>query len=151
MDRWIGTAPGIRRSADRWGGLVPRHFGRLSEDEILGKSALAHRLRTISEVFCSVANNRRGDDEMGQRSRIITEILDLPGWKVAETYFEARDGARVLPMPGHPMALGTTLVLLIERRWASRCSHCDAIGATIHERLSPRRWNDRNRSVNGAL
>jgi transposase len=79
---------------------------------------------------------------MGQRARILTEIFGFDGWKVRQTFFEAADGRRVEPIGGFAVLRETRLVLVVERRWLARCSHCGAACRRIHERLPPRRWAD---------
>ena len=37
---------------------------------------------------------------MGQRGRILTEILGFDGWKVKATFFESSKGERVEPVGG---------------------------------------------------
>lgn len=81
---------------------------------------------------------------MGQRARIFAEILDVPGWKVLDVFWENSDGERVLivPIRGLGMPTNVTLVLRVARRWAPRCCRCDGLGEATHERLEPRRWRD---------
>lgn len=80
---------------------------------------------------------------MGQRARILTEVLGYRGWKVKEVFFEDKDGARLALMPGYAPAATGQLVLRVERKWAPRCGQCGAIcGRAAHERLAPRRWRD---------
>jgi transposase len=79
---------------------------------------------------------------MRLRSRIVTQVLGVPGWKVREAFFETVDGRQVEPVRGFKLPAGTRLVLRVERQWATRCSHCSAIGQKLHEQLKPRRWLD---------
>jgi len=79
---------------------------------------------------------------MGQRSRILTQVLGYRGWRVVEAFFEAADGSRVVPVAGYDVPRGCRLVLRVERRWASRCETCHAIGPKLHEQLPVRRWQD---------
>ncbi len=79
---------------------------------------------------------------MGQRARILTQIAGFRGWKVAEAFFEGQGGARVEPVAGYDVPTGCRLVLRVERRWATRCAKCLAIGGGCHERLKTRRWKD---------
>jgi transposase len=79
---------------------------------------------------------------MGQRARILTEILGFDGWKVKETFFESADGRRIEPLGGFAVLRETRLVLVVERRWLARCSHCGAACRRVHERLARRRWAD---------
>ncbi len=79
---------------------------------------------------------------MGQRARILAQVLGFDGWRVTEAFFEGRTGERVEPVGGFGMLRGTRLVLLVERRWLPRCSGCGSPCREIHERLAPRRWAD---------
>jgi transposase len=79
---------------------------------------------------------------MGQRARILTEILGFGGWKVTETFFESATGERVRPVGGFSMIRDTRLVFEVERRWLPRCSQCACLCRRVHERLAPRRWAD---------
>jgi transposase len=80
---------------------------------------------------------------MGQRTRILTEILGFRGWKVQEAYFEDAARTRFEPVDGYGVMPDTLLVLRVERRWAPRCSQCGTICRAVpHERLPARRWQD---------
>ena len=79
---------------------------------------------------------------MGQRARILTEILGFDGWKVTDTFFESAAGVRVRPVRGFAFVRDARLVLVVERRWLARCSKCAGVCHGIHERLLPRRWAD---------
>jgi transposase len=80
---------------------------------------------------------------MGQRTRILTEILGVRGWKIAEAFFETEQGARFEHLADAAMLANVLLVLRLERRWAPRCSACGAIcRAGSHEQLEVRRWKD---------
>ncbi|MGH2998738.1 MAG: hypothetical protein ACRDNM_05490, partial [Gaiellaceae bacterium] len=79
---------------------------------------------------------------MGQRGRILTEILGFDGWKVKEAYFESAAGARVEPAGPLVMLRATRLVLVVERRWLSRCGQCGSLCRHAHQRLAVRRWAD---------
>lgn len=80
---------------------------------------------------------------MGQRVRILTEILGFNGWKVREAYFEDAKGKRIEPIAGCGMLPEIRLILRTERRWAPRCSQCGTICRNgPHERLPVRRWHD---------
>lgn len=79
---------------------------------------------------------------MGQRARILTEILGFDGWKVTEAFFESAEGLRVVPVGGLSLLRETRLVLAVERRWLARCSKCAGPCRVIHERLGERRWAD---------
>jgi transposase len=79
---------------------------------------------------------------MGQRARILTEILGFDGWKVKETFFESSSGERVQAVGGFAVLRETRLVLVVERRWLPRCSRCGAACRRVHEHLQARRWAD---------
>jgi transposase len=81
---------------------------------------------------------------MGQRGRIITEVLGFSGWKVIETFFEDAAGARVTPTRDLTRLRGTKLVLVVERRWLPCCGRCGARlqRRSSHEQLGERRWAD---------
>ena len=79
---------------------------------------------------------------MGQRARILAQVLGLPGFKVIDTYFENDHGDRVESIAGYDVDRDARLVLVIERRWAARCARCFAIGGKCHERKPRRRWTD---------
>ena len=79
---------------------------------------------------------------MGQRTRILTEILGFDGWKVTETFFESAIGKRVEAVGGFALLRDTRLVLVAERRWLPRCSRCGTACRQVHERLPARRWAD---------
>lgn len=79
---------------------------------------------------------------MGQRSRILTEILGFDGWKVTAAFYESADGARVEAVGSLALLRETRLVLIVERRWLARCSGCAAPCRRVHERLPSRRWAD---------
>jgi transposase len=78
---------------------------------------------------------------MGQRGRILTEILDLPGWRARATRWETEDGKPALLLNGE-VPVGVRLVILLERKWAPRCVCCGALRQIVHEQLEPRRWAD---------
>jgi transposase len=79
---------------------------------------------------------------MGQRSRILAQVLGFVGFRVVESYFENSDGARVWDAPGWRPPPTTRLVLRIERKWAPRCGDCGAVCRRIKERLAERGWDD---------
>lgn len=79
---------------------------------------------------------------MGQRTRILTQIVGVRGWKVMSHRWEAPDGATIVPVSGYEVPADARLVLVMCRRWAGRCAKCLAICAGSHERLKPRRWQD---------
>jgi transposase len=79
---------------------------------------------------------------MGQRARILTEILGFDGWKVRDAFFESAAGERVVPVGGLGMVRETRLVLVVERRWRPRCGQCGGPCRGVHGHLSVRRWAD---------
>jgi transposase len=79
---------------------------------------------------------------MGQRARILTQLVGCRGWKVADAFWENGRGERVEPVAGYDVAPGSRLVIVLERRWAARCAKCLAICDRCHERKKPRRWKD---------
>ena len=79
---------------------------------------------------------------MGQRSRILTDVLGFDGWKVKELFFESAGGARVKPVGSLALLRETRVVLVIERRWLPRCSQCQHACRKVHDRLGARRWSD---------
>lgn len=79
---------------------------------------------------------------MSQRTKILTQIIGFQGWKVIDQHWEGRNGARIEPLAGYHVPAGARLVLVVSRRWAPRCAKCMAIGASCHERLPVRRWDD---------
>jgi transposase len=79
---------------------------------------------------------------MGQRGRILTDILGFDGWKVTEAFFESAAGKRVEPVGGLSLLRETRVVLVVERRWLSRCGQCGGPCRRVHEQLPARRWDD---------
>ena len=80
---------------------------------------------------------------MGQRTRILTDILGVRGWKIVEAYFETEQGSRFDRLADVAILSNVRLVLRLERRWAPRCSTCGAIcRGGSHEHLPRRRWKD---------
>ena len=80
---------------------------------------------------------------MGQRTRILTEILGFRGWKIEEVYFETERGERFEHLGDVRILSNVVVVARVERRWAPRCSACGAIcRGGAHEHLPRRRWKD---------
>jgi len=79
---------------------------------------------------------------MSQRTRILTQITGFAGWKVHEARWEAKDGRAMTPVAGYDVPTDAVLVLVMQRRWAARCSHCMAICDSRHECGKRRRWID---------
>jgi transposase len=78
---------------------------------------------------------------MGQRQKILTQILGFDGFKV-DGHFEGVSGRRLAETALPSEFRGATLVLTTERCWLPRCSACGAVCRKVHERLPPRRWRD---------
>lgn len=79
---------------------------------------------------------------MGQRGRILAQVVGFPGFKVIDAYFENDAGQRVGPIAGFDVAREARLVLRLERRWSARCANCFSIGGRCHEQKPLRRWTD---------
>jgi len=79
---------------------------------------------------------------LGQRAKILTQILGFNGWKVTEVWFEAPDGTRVWPVGSCVLPQEVRLVLGVARRWTPRCSRCGGRCSKKHDLCEPRRWND---------
>jgi len=78
---------------------------------------------------------------MGQRRKILTQILGFDGFKV-DGRFERACGTEV-PETALPSEFrGATLVLAVQRRWLPRCSGCGAVCRKVHDQLPTRRWRD---------
>ena len=79
---------------------------------------------------------------MGQRAKILAQILGMDGWRVRGAHLEDENGSPIVAVRGFGASPGALLVLLVDRRWTARCSTCDGLGTRLHERLPPRRWRD---------
>jgi transposase len=79
---------------------------------------------------------------LGQRARVLTEVLGFDGWKVKELFFESSGGERVTPIGSFAPLRETRVVLVIERRWLPRCGQCHHVCRRVHDRLDARRWSD---------
>lgn len=79
---------------------------------------------------------------MGQRSRILAQVLGFAGFKVTATRWEDGAGRAVEPVGGFVVAHDCTLVLTIARRWAPRCAKCLSLGQKTHAHLPLRTWRD---------
>jgi transposase len=80
---------------------------------------------------------------MSQRTRILSQIAGFLGWKVKETRWENAACQPFEPVDGYDVHTDAVLVLVMERRWAPRCSKCFAIcRPTSHENCASRRWAD---------
>ena len=79
---------------------------------------------------------------MGQRTKMLAQILGFQGWVPSDSWFEKPDGKRMEPIDGFDMPQGVRFVMRIRRRWAGRCGACGAICRRRHSRCAPRRWAD---------
>jgi transposase len=79
---------------------------------------------------------------MGQRCRILTQIVGVPGFRVASTRWERPDGTEVVPGSDADVFPETVLVIRLERRWRPRCGACGEVVRKVHEQLPARRWQD---------
>jgi transposase len=79
---------------------------------------------------------------MGQRSRILAQILGFAGFKVLEAFFEDADGVRLEGLTRSAVPLTASVVLRIERKWSPRCSYCGSVGGKLKEQLAERSWDD---------
>jgi transposase len=80
---------------------------------------------------------------VGQRAKVLTQILGFDGWKVKEAFFESASGVRVEPIGTLALVRETRLVVVVERRWMARCSQCGRPCRSIHDAKQPvRRWAD---------
>jgi transposase len=79
---------------------------------------------------------------VGQRTRILTDVLGFDGWRVKEMFFESASGARVRPVGSLALVRETRVVLVVERRWLPRCP-CGHRCRLLHDSTLPtRRWSD---------
>jgi len=69
---------------------------------------------------------------MGQRTKILTQIVGVRGWKVMTHRWEGPDGATIIPVAGYEVPSDARLVLVMSRRWAARCAKCLAICGGCH-------------------
>ena len=79
---------------------------------------------------------------MGQREKILTQILGCEGWKVKDVYFETACGRRLVPLGSYLPAYDARLVLAVERRWTATCSQCGARSSKKYCNEALRRWSD---------
>jgi transposase len=79
---------------------------------------------------------------VGQRARILTQVLGFDGWKVVEAWFEHSDGTRIWPIGTYVPPADMSLVLRVERRWQARCGRCGGRCPDKHCIEKTRRWND---------
>ncbi len=79
---------------------------------------------------------------MGQRAKILAQIVGFPGFKVVDACFEDEAGERVKMTRADYAPPERGLVLTLARRWAPRCAKCRAIGGRCHQQLAARRWRD---------
>jgi hypothetical protein len=55
---------------------------------------------------------------LGQRAKILTQILVVVGFRVVEAYFEDPTGWRIWPAGRYLPSAEVRLVLRVQRRWA---------------------------------
>lgn len=81
---------------------------------------------------------------MGQRSKILTELMGFQGWVGQDWYWASADGVRLLLLGDWSLPpRGATLVIDIRRRWAPRCADCGAICDRYQQKTGKaRRWRD---------
>jgi transposase len=80
---------------------------------------------------------------MGQRRKILTEIVGFRGFNVDEAKWETPKGERIETIAGFDMPATAVLVLALTRRWLPRCGQCMTIvSGRTHERRATRRWED---------
>jgi transposase len=83
-----------------------------------------------------------GRDALGQRAKILTQILGVNGFRVAEASFEDPQGRRVWPVGTYLPPPEVRLVLRVERRWMPRCGRCRKRCRKVHSDEPTRRWQD---------
>lgn len=79
---------------------------------------------------------------MSQRSRILTQVTSVRGFKVVRTRWETTEGRVIVPIAGFDVQPGAHLVLTLARRLFARCAKCMSIALHCHQRLPTRRWQD---------
>jgi transposase len=86
---------------------------------------------------------------LGQRAKILTQILGIPGWNVCEAYFEWKPDvlgetwARVdLRLNPDPSPWEARLILTLSRRLTAKCSICGRRCPRRHCRTKLRRFRD---------
>jgi len=86
---------------------------------------------------------------VGQRAKILSQILGIPGWKVADAYFEWKtlplDDASVLVdlrLNPNPSPLDARLILKIKRRQRACCGICGKRCSRRHCKTKGRRFTD---------
>ena len=82
---------------------------------------------------------------MGQRGRILTQIVGCHGWRAAACRWETRDGSEVHAVAGFDVPPDCILVMVMERRWLPCCADCGAVqhNRRAHQRRTKsRRWRD---------
>ena len=79
---------------------------------------------------------------MGQRTRILAQILGCRGWKVTESWFEDVAGRRVVRRRAGAKPAPARLVFAVKRHRVARCADCGAIAGRVHAHLAARRWRD---------
>jgi len=80
---------------------------------------------------------------MGQRQRILSQIVGYQGWKVQDAYWENAQGQRIVSLAGYYVPADAIMILAMVRRWSCCCGQCGAIGrGKLHEHRKSRRWAD---------
>jgi len=86
---------------------------------------------------------------MGQRAKILTQILGIPGWRVTDAFFEwkpddPREAAeRVdLRLNPNPSQWTARLILQLSRRLTARCGICGRLCCHRHSGTKVRRFRD---------
>lgn len=92
--------------------------------------------------LASTERQSDGRPLLGQRTKILTQILGFYGWKVVEVSFEEPAGGRIWPVGSLLLDGDVRLVLRVERRWTARCGRCGALCRKAHCKEKARRWSD---------
>jgi transposase len=83
-----------------------------------------------------------GRNALGQRAKILTQILGFGGFRVVETYFEDPAGRRVWPAGTYLPSREVRLVHRVQRRLSPRCGQCGRRCRKTHSDEHARRWRD---------
>jgi transposase len=80
---------------------------------------------------------------MGQRQRILSQIVSYQGWRVQDFYWENAQERRIVPIAGFFVPSEAMLILTMVRRWSCCCGQCGAVArGKLHENRKSRRWAD---------
>jgi transposase len=91
----------------------------------------------------SVERLNDGRPPLGQRAKILTQILGFDGWRVVDAFFEWPDGRRVWPIgKAYVPPPETRLVIQVKRRWMAACGRCGKRCRKEHCQEKTRRWHD---------